>query len=370
MKKVLQIRCTGQLLGAERVILELGGKLPNFGYEMIIGIPVEEGQPEPEMVSAAQALGYNVVLFPIKGAFDLNVLKTIKRYVIENKVDIVHSHGYREDLYAIGCKKVAKLVATNHLWKRRDWKLKLYAKLDAFLLKFFDRLVAVSKPVAKDMVSEGLKMKQITLVQNGIDTEAYRNTTSQQQIRTSLGLDKDTIVMCTLSSLTQEKGIDLALEALAKLGEQPQKLVLLVIGEGPEESGLKAMAKTLGIDDRVIFTGRRNDIPEVMSCTNLFLLPSYIEGLPMALLEAMASGCAVVATAVGDVPDVVDNEVGRLIEPGNSTQLSEAIYELISNSQGLSFYGRKAQDRVTDRFSSEAMAKGYADVYRRVLEEK
>lgn len=366
-KKVLQLRCTGQLLGAERVILELGKELPALGYESIVGVPVEEGMPEPELVSAAKALGYQVVVFPISGAFDLSALKAVKKYVQDNNIAIVHSHGYREDLYALKSRSAAKLVATNHLWKRTDWKLSLYAKLDAFLLKFFHHVVAVSKPVKIDMLKEGLKDRNITLVQNGIDTSHYAQQHDTAAVRSSLGIAEEATVLATLSSLTGEKAIDVAIKAFAALPEQSNKLTLLVIGDGPERESLEALANTLGCSDRVVFAGRRKDISALLSCVDLFILSSLAEGLPMALLEAMASGCAVVATSVGDVADVVDGDVGRLIPAGDAQALTNAIAEIVYDSAALKTYGQAAKSRIEQRFSSKAMAAGYAAIYSNVL---
>lgn len=366
-KKVLQLRCTGQLLGAERVILELGKELPPLGYESVVGVPVEQGMPEPELVCAAKALGYEVVVFPIKGAFDLSALTAVKKYVQDNNIDIVHSHGYREDLYALKCRSLAKLVATNHLWKRTDWKLSLYAKLDAFLLKFFHHIVAVSKPVKIDMLNEGLKDQKITLVQNGIDTAHYAQKHDTAAIKASLGIEQDATVLATLSSLTGEKAIDVAIKAFAALPEQSNKLTLLVIGDGPERDNLQQLAHKLGCEKRVVFAGRRSDISALLSCVDLFVLSSLAEGLPMALLEAMASGCAVIATAVGDVPDVVDTSVGRLIEAGDSQALTNAMQEIVYDSAALKRYGNAAKNRIEQQFSSKAMASGYAAIYNKLL---
>lgn len=365
MKKVLHLRCSGQLLGAERVILELSKELPQLGYESIIGVPVEASEGEPELVSVARAQGYQVVTFPISGAFDFSVLGRIKKYVSEQKISVVHAHGYREDLYALKCRGLAPLVATNHLWKRTDFKLKLYAKLDAFLLRFFEHLIAVSKPVAEDMQKAGLKKCNISIVANGIDTSVYGSRSSGVAIRQQLQLRADAVVLGTLSSLTSEKGIDIALRAFALVQKNIENLSLLIIGDGPERKNLLKLAQESGISNRVIFAGRRADIPQVLSAIDLFLLPSHAEGLPMALLEAMASGCAVVATRVGDVPEVVNAECGTLVEPGNPESFAQAIIEQLSDRILLQRRGESARKIVEQHFSSRAMAEHYAAIYNR-----
>lgn len=367
---VLHIRSTGELLGAERVILELCSLLPAHNFHSIIAIPIEQGQPEPELAEAARKMGYEVAFIPIKGAFDLSALRQVRSLVAKHKISIIHTHGYREDFYTLASLSLVKLLATNHLWKKTNWKLRLYARLDSLLLKLFDHVVAVSKPVRADMINYGLSEKRISVVPNGIDVSRYGAATNRQAIRAEFGFSKESIVLGTLSSLTVEKGIEYAIRSLPKILTMFPNVKLLVVGDGELRSNLETLAATLAVDKNIVFAGRRNDIPSVLSSMDIFLLPSLSEGLPMALLEAMASRLPVVATAVGDVPDVVDENVGALIMPASEEQISSSILQLLDDENGRKQKGGSAAARIAEAFSSEAMARGYADKYRKMLEGK
>lgn len=366
MHKVLHIRSSSEMLGAERVVLELCQNSPDFGIDPIIGVPIDKSGRGIALCEAARALRISVREFPIAGPFDLGVLKKIRAYVEDNDIQIVHSHGYREDLYATACRDSAKLIATNHLWKRTTWRLKAYAALDAYLLRRFPRVVAVSDAIATELQAANIDKDKITVISNGVDLNALSQRRNGS-IRSEFGLDDQDIVLGTVSSLTSEKAVKNAIFALARCSATLPSLRLLIVGNGPEAENLRRQATDRGVASSTIFAGRRQDIPDVLACMDLFLLPSLIEGLPMALLEAMASGLPVIATAVGDVPKVVDSDVGVLIEPGNIDQLAVAVKKLCADSKERYRLGQNAKQRIAEDYSSRAMTAKYAALYDQLL---
>lgn len=363
MRKVLLLRTSGNLLGAERVILEVAKHFPSLGYKPIIGIPYEQSEPVPSFAKVAKAQGYEVVLFSLKSAFDFKVVKEINKLVAENDIDIIHSHGYREDFYAIFSRTKAKLVATNHLWKRTTLRLKVYAALDAYLLKRFQAIIAVSLPVKSDMLNAGIKEEKITVVANGIDPDNYTPINNVFKVKHALNIPQDKIIVGTLSSLTVEKGINYGLKAFASVSSKVPNLHLLVVGAGEESKSLMSLTEQLGLGDAVTFAGRRDDVSSVLRVMDVFMLPSLAEGLPMALLEAMASENAIVATSVGDVPKVVTPQCGVLVQPSDVDALSDGLFEIVKDADTIKNYGKAARQRVIDSFSSIAMAKANATIY-------
>lgn len=341
--------------------------MPDFGYQPIIGIPYEIDSGPPEFAEEARKLGYQVELFAIKGAFDFTALRNIRNFVKKNNISIVHSHGYREDLYALAAKKTAHIIATNHLWKRTTTRLKVYAKLDAIILRLFKVIIAVSKPVLKDMTKEFIPEKKITLIPNGIDPEQYTQPKEASNIRADYNIPEQAILIGTLSSLTPEKGIRYAIEALHKLKQTENNYHLLITGSGKEKDNLVILAKQLDVLDNITFLGTRTDINQILHTLDIFLLPSLIEGLPMALLEAMASGRAVVATTVGDIPTLVtENNNGILVPTKNSSAIKEAIEILATNNDLREVIAEKARLTIINQFSSLAMTKKYVDIYDQV----
>ena len=369
MRKVLLLRTSGQLLGAERVILEVAKHLPPLNYHPIIGVPYEVNQAIPELAHVAKEAGYEVALFPIKSAFDLAALKTIKHFVQDNNVDIIHSHGYREDFYALLSRTKAKLVATNHLWKRTTFKLKLYAALDAFLLKRFEAIIAVSEPVKCDMLNQGISEQKITVIANGIDPDNYLPIENKLDIKKSLNIPTEHFIFGTLSSLTVEKGIAHAISAFANAKQSVSNIHLLVVGAGEQLKQLEALRDKYQLTDAITFAGRRSDVNNMLNVMDVFVLPSLNEGLPMAMLEAMAAQKAVIASAVGDVPKVITEENGILIKAGDEQALENAMIKLSLDKALIDRYGKAARQRVVDSFSSLAMARANASIYDKLFNE-
>ncbi|MDJ0757879.1 MAG: glycosyltransferase [Woeseiaceae bacterium] len=363
---VLLLRAGNTVLGAERVCFELCRHLPDLGIRPILGVPVGPDDIGQEIVSAATAEGFEVWPFEVSGAFDFGVIKRIRHAVQSSGVDVVHSHGYREDLYALGCSRHAKLLATNHLWKRTTLRLRAYAWLDSIMLRKFPRVVAVSKPIAREMLETGIEPQRIQVISNGIDTEAFRPG-DDAGLRDQLCISPDSIVLGTVSSLTSEKAIDNAISAMALVLPEFPELKLLIVGDGPCREELERQVDDLSIAHAVMFLGRRSDMVEVYRALDVFLLPSLIEGLPMALLEAMACETPVVATSVGDVASVVDGSVGRLVEAGSVEQLADGIRRLVESESDRNRMSSIARQRVEGGFSSRAMASKYAEIYRSVL---
>lgn len=370
-KRVLHLRGSSALLGAERVVLELSRWSPGFGYEPLIVAPHPSRTPPPEYVSVAAAEGMEAITLPCDGRMDLRFPRRLRTLVRHEGIDIVHTHGYKEDVLAALSGLTVPLVATNHLWKRTTRALRLYSRLDGLVLRSFDRIVAVSEPILADLRAAGIAEHKLAHIPNGIDTERFRPPTQDAArcARESLGFGPDELVVGMLGSLTPEKGHAFALQALAVLASDCPQLRLCIVGDGPLREELAVETMRLGLAGRVLLAGRRSDVPQVLAGFDLFLLPSLNEGLPMALLEAMATGLPTVASEVGDVGRAVENGVsGRLIPPGSAQAVVLALRELAADPALRRRLGARARERVEEHFSSLAMTGAYCRLYDRQLE--
>jgi len=364
--KVLHLRSSGALLGAESVVLELAKHSPNFSTEAIVGIPVLAQDDIPEYGLLAQQIGLNVVLFHYDSTFSLALAKKIKKYVEQENINIVHTHGYQEDFYAWLANLQIPIIATNHLWKKTDFKLWLYAKIDAHILKSFQRVVAVSKPILDELEQVGIKKNE--LISNGVDTNKFSPDLKQAQhtsYKASLGISDTSVLIGMISSLSIEKGHLYALEAFKEAQESfENEVTLIIVGDGPERSNIINMAKTLGLEKNIALLGKRQDIPEILNILDIFIIPSLNEGLPISMLEAMASGLPVIATDVGDIGKVINNEEnGFLINSKNSHQLAERLEMLVNDSKLRHKLALKARETIEDHFSASAMTESYCKIY-------
>jgi glycosyltransferase involved in cell wall biosynthesis len=195
------------------------------------------------------------------------------------------------------------------------------------------------------------------LLQNGVDTEHFRLPPADAQARAALGLDPRQPVVGTIGRLEDRKGHDQLLRAAGEMlaganGRRPQ---LVIVGDGPLRESLAGQARTLGVADSVRFEGTVADVRPVLAAMDVFVLPSRAEGMSNALMEAMAAGRPVVATAVGGNTEVVtDGETGLLVPPGNPAAIARAVDGLLGDPERASRLGAAARQFVTHHFGARA----------------
>jgi len=367
--KIIHLISSSGFLGAESVVLELTKETTIAGHQVTIGVLENKRNPHLELAEIANSLNLRVNIFPCRSRFDLSTIKNIRDFIHKEKPDIIHSHGYKSNFYALSAaRNKMPWVVTNHLWKRTTFNLKLYAYLDRFLIKYSKQIVAVSDEIAAEMLKMGIPSHKIVVIDNGIDLRRFSKEKKNDQLKRSFGFNINSKVIGTVASLTEEKGHFYLLEAASAIVSSFPEARFLIVGDGRERRQLEEKVSELGLLGKVIFTGSRRDVPEILSILDIFVLPSLKEGLPMALLEAMAARLPVVATKVGAVPKVVvHKENGFLVEPGSSESLCTAISELLSDSTEAVRFGLQGYQKVENEFSSKAMAERYFDVYGKVL---
>ncbi len=372
--KVLHLRSSGGLLGAESVIIEIAKFSSSFGFNSIIGGIKNDKDPYPEFLTYAQELNIETVLFDGKGRIDFKRAQKIRNYINKNDINILHCHGYKDDFYGIISLARIPKIATNHLWKTSPhiWQIRfirsrIYAMLDALFLRFFDKVIGVSNEIVDKMNRYGIK--NTIVIPNGVDTTKFDMKPKSFELLTKFGFDKESIIIGMISSLTEEKGHKYAIEALHYVKSDFPKVKLLIIGDvlpGSEEYKIeiKRQIKALGMDNNVVFAGKQKDIPNILSIIDIFLLPSLQEGLPMALLEAMSSGKAVIATHVGEIANVINHcKSGIIISPSNIIELKNEILNLLNNREYITTLGKAARETVVNRYSSKIMTQRYCQIY-------
>lgn len=369
-KRVVHLRGSDAMLGAERVVLELSARTQEFGYESIIAALQSELSPKPELIRAAAAAGIQTEILLCQGRFDPTVFKRLRELLQRQQADLLHCHGYKENFYGLLARHGLPCVTTNHLWKRNSRALHLYCWLDAKLSRHFDHVVAVSAPIQQELLAAGVPAAKISRIANGIDTAPFQQPLSAAQratVRASLGIGPERLAVGMVSRLGVEKGHAYALEAIAALSARYPRLLLAIVGTGPLLAELQTTVLRLGLGQQVIFCGQRSDIADVVRAFDLFLLPSLAEGLPMALLEAMAAGLPTVATQVGDVTAAIEHEVsGLLTPPGDAAALAEALERLLASAQLRQQLGRAGAAVIEQHFSARQMAHQYCRLYDRL----
>jgi len=204
------------------------------------------------------------------------------------------------------------------------------------------------------------------MIPNGIEVSSYSSSIDRAEKRRSLGLPETGPVLGVTSRLAEPKGITYLLKALPHLFGRFSDLSVVIAGTGNLLEPLKAEAQELGVADRVWFLGLRMDIPELLQLFDVYVLPSVSEGLPMAVLEAMAAGRAIVATDVGGVGTVIrSEETGLLVAPRAPLALSDGVSRLLLDSALRHRVAQAARHAVSANFSASAMTRQYEQLYLR-----
>ena len=366
--KVLHLISSGGLFGAERVVLNLAGK--SEGVTSYVGAFNNQHNPHLEIIEEAQKSGLNTVVFNSRGKFDLGTIGAVKKFIIANKIDIVHTHNYKSDIVGFCATRLAgtKWMATNHLWHSTDQKLRFYEYIDAFVLKFAQRVIGVSAEIKQDLVEKNLKKERLEVIDNGIPIEKFNLQIRSEPMGPLLGVAPEDCVIMMVGRLAIEKGHEVFLKAACEVVKKIPNIKFIIVGDGPLQEELKQRTMDLNLSSYVIFTGIREDMPAVYAAGDIMINASFAEGLPMTILEAMASRLAIIATDVGAVGEVIrSQENGILIQPGDAHQLALRMIELARDKEKRQRLAKQAYQDVCLRFSDTGMAQKYKQVYKEVL---
>jgi glycosyltransferase involved in cell wall biosynthesis len=285
----------------------------------------------------------------------------LSRWLRREGVRIVHTHEFDMNAYA-GLAAViagAANVATLH---GSVWGLDLRRHRLAYrvLQHLGQRLVAVSAGLQQ--LAAARLGAPVTVIHNGIPVSESPSTDVDGRVeaRRSLGLPAQRPVVVAVGSLFPIKDHASLLRAVRRL----EATHVAIAGGGPEETALRGLIRELGLEDRAHLLGVRSDVPAVLRCADVFVQPSLSEGLPLAVLEAMAAARPVVATRVGGVPEaVIDGETGYVVDPGDPELLAEAIGKVLARSDRGEALGRAGWERARRHFSVAGMTDRYIDVY-------
>lgn len=358
--RVLQLISSGGMYGAEAVILNLARSLDAGGHRSVLGVFSNSAGGDVQLHREALAQNLESHLLPCAGQFDRRMFAQLRALVREHRIDIVHAHGYKADVYAfLALRRVGvPLVSTCHTWLDTDLKVKVYGVLDRLILRRFAAVAVVSEELRRMLLQIGFPADRLHLVLNGIDITPFQQAAALAPPpgpAPRIGL---------IGRLSHEKGIDLFLEAAALVHPQFPEARFLIAGAGPRRADLEDLTAQLGLTHCVQFLGRSDTMPELLASLDLVVSASRQEGLPMTLLQAMASGRPIIATTVGEVPTVLDGgKAGMLVPPENIPALANAILTLLRDPDLRRTYATEAAQRVAALFSADRMTAHYLTMY-------
>jgi glycosyltransferase involved in cell wall biosynthesis len=357
--RILHIISSGGMYGAEAVILNLLRTLRDGPNQAALGVFSNSANPNQQLHLAASAEGFESHLIPCQGQIDRTTIASIRELVAKTGADVVHAHGYKADIYTYLALRGSNtaLVSTCHTWYDTDRLVSLYGKVDRLVLRKYARVVAVSEEVRQRLLQAGVREEKIRMVRNGIDLRPFDGAVP-------CPLEGSGPVVGLVGRLAWEKGVDIFLAAAARVLVEFPETRFVVVGEGPDREKLERLIDELKIRKSVSMLGRRDDMPSVYAALDVMVSSSRQEGLPMAILEGMASGRALIATAVGEVPTVVlDEKTGVVVPPENAELVAGAIAGLLRDPAKRARLGSAARQLIEDEYSAARMTADYLRVY-------
>jgi len=377
--KVLEFITNLAIGGTEKQAINLSLSLDSFRFEPHVACLKRWGG----LLKEIEGSGKPLVEYPISSLYHPNTLiKQLKfaQYIKRNRIHIVHTHGFYTNIFAIPAARLAGVpVVVASIRDTGGYLTPAQSLVQKLLCRLSDCIAVNAEAIRQWLIGEGYDPDKVTVIRNGIDLSRFTPNTRGSKQREQLGLPQRTPVIAVLARLVPFKGIQYFLEAAALIASRVPESRFLVIGDAhPGDDGrayrqqLERYADRLGLSQRLVFTGFRLDVPELLSEVTVSVLPCVSsEGLSNALLESMAAGVPVVATRVGGNPEVVaDGMTGLLVPPRNPEALANAISRLLQDPGLARRFGQAGRHRVAEHFSIDQMVSKTERLYLSLLERK
>jgi glycosyltransferase involved in cell wall biosynthesis len=360
--RVVEVLATGTSGGAQEHLYGLVNRIDRSRFDVSI-VSLSHGSA----VRKLQRAGFDVLV--IDEPDDAIAVGALAAHLVDVRPDVIHNHMYRAELVgtraAIALGEIGHrrpyIVSTVHSSRVRSEEDREMLRL---LTPQMDQLIAVSKMIEEKLVREGRTTAPVRLIYNGVDLSAYDHTEPCCTLPEEYGMEPGSQIVGVVARLEPEKGHPTLLEAWPTVLRSVPDAYLLIVGEGSRREALEALARQLRIAHRVVFTGRRDDVPSVTAALDVAVLPSYREAQGLSILEALALSRPVVASNVGGIPEMISDGVnGLLVPPHDPDALATAIVRLLRDHPFADTLGRRGHDMVHDRFCIDLMVDSVQTIY-------
>lgn len=359
---VVHLHSGAGLYGAEYVLLGLLPALAQQGIESTLLCLDNHLMREQPLYERACALNIPARRLPCRHRFDFETLRVLRRALREHPNALLHVHGYKSAFYASLARRGGEpaVVATLHGHFSDSRSLRLYHALELWLMRGFERVCMVAAEMQPMLERAGVPGPNLSLIENGVDTTRFRPD-AKPISRDECGIPEDAFVFGSAIRLSEQKHPLGLLDAFAAVLKQEPRCWLALAGDGPLHAAVLERTCALGIEGHVRMLGARDDLERFYPMLDCFVLPSLYEGLPLALLEAMAVALPIVSTAVGQIPGVLTGLPATLVPPGDPQALAAAMRDALEAGRTRH---PELRQRVIERYSVARMARDYAALYR------
>ena len=387
---VLQLINNLDIGGAQEVVRTLAAYLPETGCRPVV-CSFKDGPLRQEIerlgvpVEIIPGRRFSMLSFPHNIRELWRIRQALADLIVKYEIQVIQTHLLRSlDFLVLTLRNRSHIplvfwtihnsnfeLQPQHL-STHHWLLKPkqlgYRLLYRLLTRWVSGFIAVSADVKTALRNNlGLAEAKITVICNGVDLQRYSHRIDRVRIREQLGLGNKAQVLVMVATFKEQKGHRHLIAALAPIISDWPQLQVLLAGDGPLKPEIEEQVRALGLTAQVHFLGSRSDVRDLLVASDYFVLPSLWEGLPMALIEAMASGLPIISSDVSGTRQVmVPNETGLMVPPGDVARLREAIVGFLGEPQKAMVMGAAARGRVEACFSAEKQAEEHARLYRQV----
>lgn len=378
--RILLLNTQMEAGGAQKAALELGRGLESLGHEVTVATLYDKGSYVEEF---SVRYGLRIVDLQMKppGGFITKVshfvegLVQLRNLLRSEQIDILQTFDFYSNAIGPLVARTANVpvCVTSQRSSSRGAK-KWLRILDRAITnsQLVQMMTAVSEDTRLESIDkEGIHPRKIVTIPNGVNLKRFAVNLSRQEydsLYKDIGVDESAIIVTTVARLYPVKGHKYLLEAIPSILTVMSNVHFLFIGEGPLMKQLEQDVSRAGLSNNVHLLGARSDIPQILTISHLFVLPSLWEGLPNAILEAMAAGLPVVSTDVNGCTEVVeDEETGLLVPPANPGRMTDAILSILQDEAKATSFGIAGRDRARREFSQDKNLSNYVNLYSDLL---
>ena len=318
---------------------------------------------------------------PLNPLRDTLTLLDLTAFFKRNFYHVVHTHNSKAGFLGRLAAKLAGvpvIVHTVHGFAFHDeepmWRQVLFRNLERLGSRWCDKMIFISQPLIEWALKDHIVGEdKIEKIYSGIQLDQFCPVKSEEKnkIRKKWNLKQKDHVIGIVSKLWDGKGHGVLIEAFKLLKEKITDAKLVIVGEGHLYDELFRMVDTNGLRESVLFTGFQMDVSEIIATFDVAVLPSFFEGMGRVILEAMAMERPVVASRVGGIPDLIEQDLnGLLVRPGDVKELADALEKLLNDKRLARKMGREGRKRIKEQFSAHAMVQSIEKVYRELLSRK
>lgn len=356
--------------GAQENTLATATGLRDRGHRVVL-VSGPSGGPEGSLLPRAHELGVKPLIVPdlvreVSPARDLRALRHLRRIILDGEFDVVHTHTSKAGALGRIAARIAGAATIVHTPHGHVFDgyfgratTRAFIAVERMLAKTTDAMVAISETCREDHLRLGIGLpERFVTIPSGIPAPARADRVSS---RCALGVDDEMVVGC-VGRLAPVKGQDVLLDAFARIAPRHPAVRLALVGDGPARATLEAQADALGLNGSVRFLGLRSDAPELLAGFDVYVQPSFNEGMGRALAMAMRAGLPVVATRVPGPRELI-GEAGTLVAPGNVDALAHALDALLADEALRRAWAKAARARAAEFWSEEAMVGAIERLY-------